>query len=146
MSTFLQFPVRDASSYGSWTETYIIPVMAEQFHKSTEQINLTVTVYMVFQGGKREKQLEVRLCADTAILVSDSNAFWEFGGQVWTKTDISSMLGDPSAFLCRFSSLSNQRLLAAHASSLYSSRGICEHSRIRHVADLITKGASSHCL
>ncbi|KZV71946.1 MFS general substrate transporter [Peniophora sp. CONT] len=27
-----------------------IPVMAEQFHKSTEQINLTVTVYMVFQG------------------------------------------------------------------------------------------------
>lgn len=65
-----------------------LPTLAQVFHTSTENINLTVTMYMVLQGaGKRHHSRHVDACSSHAQLPC-SGERWPTAGE-----------GDPSSWL-----------------------------------------------
>lgn len=105
-----------------------IPTLARVFHKSTELINLTVTVYMVLQGAC---ELSARARRATPSVESDFDrsayAMGSNGRPRWEATHLPGVSSHTFAVLRRTGTGSYIRLLAPHALALHSGCRVCKH-------------------
>lgn len=125
-----ELTIRTMSPFSANIYLPVIPAVARDFHKSIELINLTVTMYMIFQGicacipsftiGTLSHQSIPHDQTSSDVL---GNAVRPSGAQA----NHDRLFDNPFGVLCRASSSPNISLLAVDALTMFPSGGIGEH-------------------
>ena len=131
-------PTRTCSPFTANIYFPVIPALSREFHKSIELINLTVTMYMVFQG----------ICAcitQSAIGTisycslphkrTSSDALGNTVRPSRAQANYDLMSSNPDIILRRARPSPNLRLLALDALTVFPSSGISEHLRSWYVSE-----------
>lgn len=108
-----------------------IPTMAAAFHKSTELINITVTVYMVFQGICEPPIPPASLFSPNHWHNDSTDAMGHNRGQGGQTPYLLSLPAGALHCLRRPCAGAHQCVLAAGAVAMPASRGIRKHRRSR---------------
>ena len=106
--------------------------MVDAFHKSTELINLTITIYMVMQGLCERYVLRVNVSLQHLSRLVSTHGLGNLVGPLGTQTDVHWLHDYARCILRRFGFSADFGVLAPHASPLFASFRVSEHRSARY--------------